>query len=85
MTALLLPSKHLPQERALLTVGACVLKQLNRPKTVSAVWQELRRNSGTEREHAAGLAFDWFVLALDLLFCIGAIELNEGLLRRVEP
>ena len=35
---MILPSKHLPQDRALLTVGGHVLTFLARPKTVSALW-----------------------------------------------
>lgn len=40
---MILPSKHLPQDRALLTVGGHVLTFLARPKTVSALWEELNQ------------------------------------------
>ena len=79
---MILPSKHLSQDRALLTVGAHVLNHLDRPKTVSAVWEELWRGSGTNSETLPSLTYDWFVLALDLLYAVGAIELKEGLLTR---
>ena len=79
---MILPSKHLPQDRALLTVGAHVLTFLVYPKTVSALWEELNR-------HNAGLAvtprlitYDWFLLALDLLYAIGTIEIESGLVAR---
>jgi hypothetical protein len=72
---MILPSKHIPQEKALLTVGAKLLKLLDRPKTVSAVWQRMR-NSETP------ISYDWFVQALDLLYIIDAIELQNGLLIR---
>lgn len=72
---MILPSKHIPQEKALLTVGAKLLKLLDRPKTVSAVWQHVR-NSETP------ISYDWFVLALDLLYTIDAIEIHNGLLSR---
>lgn len=78
---MILPSKHLSQDRALLTVGARVLQRLSQPKTVSALWEELSGNlSG--RKNASPLRYDGFVLALDLLFLMGAIELEEGLLSR---
>lgn len=73
---MILPSKHLPQERALLTVGANLLAVLERPMTVSALWQSV------QQEDPAGLSFDWFVLALDLLYLLGAVQLRDGLLTR---
>lgn len=77
---MILPSKHLPQERALLTVGATLLTCLERPMTVSALWQEASETT------PAPLSFDWFVLALDLLYILSAIELRDGILiRSVAP
>lgn len=73
---MILPTKHLPQERALLTVGATLLAHLERPITVSALWQ--RVNSAVP----PAPTFDWFVLALDLLHALGAVELRDGLLIR---
>ncbi len=77
---MILPSKHLSQDRALLTVGARVLQRLSQPKTVSALWEELSRI--TVGRKTSPLRYDSFVLALDLLFLMGAIELEEGLLSR---
>lgn len=83
---MILPSKHLPQERALLTVGASLLARLARPMTISALWQEMQSvqedNPKHEKEKAASLGFDWFVLALDLLYLLGAVHLRDGLLVR---
>lgn len=78
---MILPSKHLSQNRALLTVGAVILRHLSDPVTVSALWEEISR-SAREQKAASPLRYDAFVLALDLLFLIGAIELREGLLFR---
>ena len=82
---MILPSKHLPQDRALLTVGANILQKLNRPKTVSALWEELPRKNNPARISNTALSYEGFVLALDLLFLIGAVELQEGLLSRKSP
>ncbi len=79
---MILPSKHLPADRALLTVSAHILKRLAKPKTVSAIWEELWRGSKANRELLPSLTYDWFVLALDLLFTLGTVELKEGLLIR---
>ncbi len=80
---MILPTKHLNQDRALLTVGARILSLLDHPNTVSAVWEELSRSGGSARRERA-LRYDHFVLALDLLYLMSAIEMREGLLSRAE-
>ena len=78
---MILPSKHLPQDRALLTLGAVILRNLTHPVTVSALWEQMSRSAGGQ-EAPPPLRYDGFVLALDLLFLLGALELREGLLVR---
>ena len=77
---MILPSKHLPQDRALLTVGARLLQLLSEPRTVSALWEKLSRPSG--KHGPAPLRYDAFILALDLLYLMGGIELENGLVHR---
>jgi hypothetical protein len=80
---MILPSKHLPQDRALLTVGGHVLTFLAYPKTVSALWEELNRHEGAlATAHPRKITYDWFLLALDLLYALGTIELESGLVTR---
>lgn len=82
---MILPSKHLSQDRALLTVGARILRNLHQPKTVSALWEECVR-VGQGIPHAAPtFSYNGFVLTLDVLFLIGAIEMEDGLLTRKSP
>lgn len=74
---MLLPSKAIADERALLTVGAQILVQLERPGSVSAVWdrlQEWRSGQGLE----TALPFWWFSLALSVLYAIGVIDQQNG-------
>jgi hypothetical protein len=74
---MILPGKHLRQDRALLTVGAEILAQLNEPRTVSELWDRV----GNVRRCSPGatpLSFDWFVLSLNLLFTLSALDLNDG-------
>ena len=78
---MILPSKHLSQDRALLTIGAMILRHLAHPVTVSALWEQIPR-SARDQKTPSPLRFDAFVLALDLLFLIGALELRDGLLVR---
>ncbi len=82
---MILPSKHLPQDRALLTIGGHILTFLVRPKTVSALWEELnRRDQGPGTIRAQRITYDWFVLALDLLYSLETIDLENGLVARRE-
>lgn len=77
---MILPTKHLPQERSLIGIGGEVLGLLNEKKTVSALWNEFKRS---RQERGAAVTFDWFVLALDLLFMTKAITTERGLVWRV--
>jgi hypothetical protein len=71
---MILPSKHLREDRALLTIGANVLQLLSEPKTVSRLWSDMKNR----RDAATPLSYDWFVLALDLLFTMGLITFERG-------
>ncbi len=81
---MILPSKHLPENRALLTLGAVILRHLSESITVSALWEHVCRPSD-DRVAPPPLRYDAFVLALDLLFLVGAIELRDGRLARRVP
>jgi hypothetical protein len=74
---MILPTKHISENEAILGVGATILRHLQGPITVSGLWERAKfeSNVGT---------FERFVLAADLLFIVGAIELREGLLVRVQ-
>lgn len=79
---MILPTKRLSQDRSLLYVGAEILRLVDEPKTVSRLWQELQ----SERSAQSGLApltYDWFILALDLLFLINAIRVERGRIEKV--
>ena len=81
---MILPTKHIRPERALLTIGGELLGCLREPMTVSRLWDALRTRIG-ERSQPAPINYDWFVLALDLLFMMGAIKLDRGLIRKAAP
>ena len=81
---MILPTKHVRSDRALFGVGAEVLDILKRPLTMSRLWDEVR---GRRSLHApnAPIDYQWFVLSLDLLYMIGALEFDRGLVRRTRP
>jgi hypothetical protein len=82
---MILPTKHISQDRALLTVGARLLSNLTQPQTVSALWEKSSSLSKTKGDKNLALRYDTYVLTLDLLFLLGAIELQDGLLNRRAP
>jgi hypothetical protein len=78
---MILPTKHLGPERAMLTVGAEILSFLTEPKTVSRLWSELS-SMMSERSSTRIINYDWFILSLDLLYMLGSIEMDHGRIRR---
>lgn len=78
---MILPTKHIRPDRALLSIGGELLVLLREPVTVSHLWDNIRFRRDTSSS-SAPVNYDWFVLALDLLFMIGAVELERGLLRK---
>ncbi len=80
---MILPTKHVRADRALIGVGAEVLDILKQPMTMSRLWDDMR---GRRSLHApnAPIDYQWFILSLDLLFMIGAVDFDRGLVRRVQ-
>lgn len=81
---MILPTKHVEPERALIGVGAEILAALSRPMTMSRLWDALRNRRSVIVPNAP-LDYEWFVLALDFLYTISAIEFERGLLLRSKP
>ena len=79
---MILPNKHVRTERALIGVGAEVLETLHEPMTVSRLWDEVRQRRSVASPNAP-IDYNWFILALDLLFAMGTLETKRGILHRV--
>jgi hypothetical protein len=73
---MVLPTKHLQPSRSLIALGAELLGLLDRPRTVSNLWDSVRSRRGAAGE--ADVTFDWFVLALDFLFIVKAVDLAHN-------
>lgn len=76
---MILPSKHLSEDRALLTIGGQLLGMLGKPKTVSVLWEEFKARPDSQ----VPVSFDWFVLALDLLACTGTVSIEDNRLVKI--
>lgn len=80
---MLLPSKFIEPDQALLTLGGQILLQLSAPLSVAETWTRLNRWR-VEQRMQSFVPFWWFALALDVTFIIGAVQLEHGLLRKID-
>jgi hypothetical protein len=78
----ILPSKHLHPEKALLSIGAEILLLLASPQTVSKLWEDAQRKR--VKEGTLPITYDWFVMALDVLYMMSLIEIERGRIRKVK-
>lgn len=75
---MILPTRNIAPDKALLTVSGQVFVLLRSPETVSGLWDRIRADNA-ERP----IAYGWFLLAIDLLFSIGLVAYDgRGLLVR---
>jgi hypothetical protein len=74
---MILPTKHIPLDRSLLGAGAVILLLLEAPLTPTAIWDRASRapEIGT---------YGRFVLTLDFLYAVGAIDMLDGLVVKRE-
>ncbi|MCA3018777.1 MAG: hypothetical protein INF90_07450 [Roseomonas sp.] len=76
---MILPAKHLKQDRALLGVGSEILAALTGEYTVSELWEAVQQR---RLQTVGPLSFDWFVLALSFLYAIDAVSLEKGIITK---
>ena len=75
---MILPTKHIAEDRSLIGQGGILLSILiHREQTVSSLWEEYLKKAEDNFE----ATFDWFLLALDLLYAIDAINYDRGVLK----
>lgn len=78
---MILPTKRITQDRSLIVIGSDILCLLDEaPKTVSRIWTEFKELR--DDNASSVIPYDWFVMALDLLFMLDAISMEKGLVRR---
>ena len=79
---MILPTKRVGEDRALITLAADVLDWLDEATTVSRLWEKVQL-SRSDSSARSLVTYDWFVLALDLLYILGAVDLVRGRLIKV--
>lgn len=73
---MILPTKHIKTRNSLMGLGALLLQLLKRPMPVSALWERVRNIPEIG-------SFERFILALDFLFLVDAIDYDGEMLRRL--
>lgn len=74
---MILPTKHVPLDKSLVGAGAFVLSILAEPMTTTGIWEKVK--------HASEIGtYGRFVLTLDFLYAISAIDMVDGLIVRKE-
>lgn len=74
---MLLPTKGISAERALLTVGARLISVLDSPATVSGLWERFTRAT-QDSSSTSKITFDWFAIALSMLFAMNLVTWNDS-------
>jgi len=72
---MILPTKHIDISRSLIGAGAEVLKCIDKPHNVSALWYKSKSIPEIK-------TFETFTLTLDFLYLIGAIKFENNFIRR---
>lgn len=89
--SMILPTKRLSEQRSLLGMGALILQQLRTPKDISRLWEDVKRaylaspsNQSAHKptQSAQTFTYEWFVLALDFLFLVDAISVEDGRVKK---
>lgn len=82
---MILPSKHINLSESLLGLGGVLLEILLRqPRSLDSLWQEYSKINNRKDIYPAYHSFDNVILAVDLLYIIGAVEINsEGELCKI--
>ena len=75
---MILPTKTISPDRALLTIAGSIFERLSEASTVSKIWDDIR-----ERYAHKPISYSWFILAVDLLFVMNTVYFDQdGLLTR---
>jgi hypothetical protein len=78
---MLLPDKHISFAESLLGLGAFVLENIRVPQDIDALWRAFEKVR--DRQFPAHHGFDNLVLAVDMLYAMGALEMaQDGKLMR---
>lgn len=74
---MIFPTKHMPIKRSIFVLGAKIIEQIVKRKTVSQLWETMNSKGGEN------FSYDWFIMSLVWLYIIDAIEYEDGHIQKV--
>lgn len=72
---MILPNKFVKPSDSIVGISSSIISTLDKPITVSSLWEKTKAQGNIN-------TYNKFVSALDLLFILGVITLDKGLIRR---
>ena len=67
---MILPNKYISERESLIGVGSVLLINITNEQSLSVLWDSVKKSSNIG-------SFERFVMALDLLFLLGIIDLKD--------
>lgn len=74
---MLMPDKHIRLAESLIGLGSFVLDALSMPKTMDDIWRTLQAQVA-QGAYPARHSFENLVLAIDLLYALGAVTMSDS-------
>ncbi len=74
---MILPTKNIKIQYSLINCGAIILSNIDGDSTISSIWEKAKNEETL-------MNYEKFILALDFLYMINAIEYKNGLVVRCE-
>jgi hypothetical protein len=72
---MIMPSKYIQEKDALIGVSALITQYVNNNLSLSGLWETLKQESIITN-------FERFILALDLLFILGVVKIEDNIIKR---
>lgn len=72
---MILPNKYLREDETLFGFGLIILKHLQVDRSLSDLWDDVKKIEGIGN-------YEYFILTLDMLYLFGLIEYKKNMIKR---
>ena len=73
---MILPSKNISLANSILGGGSLILSELSSEQTISSLWEKSKKYPEIN-------SFEKFVTVLDVLYILGSLEFQDGIISRL--